>query len=66
MVASHFGHNAVVKQLLESGADVEAKDEGDRTPLVQAIEGEHVAVVKRLLETGAKMDYHYNIDAWLV
>ncbi|PKK35053.1 hypothetical protein CI102_15277, partial [Trichoderma harzianum] len=57
MVASHFGHDAVVKQLLENGAEVEAKDEGNRTPLVQAIEGQHVAVVKRLLERGAKMDY---------
>ncbi|KAK0755584.1 hypothetical protein N5P37_011826, partial [Trichoderma harzianum] len=61
MVASHFGHNAVVKELLKNGAEVEAKDEGNRTPLVQAIEGQHEAVVKRLLETGAEMDYHYEI-----
>ncbi|PKK35652.1 hypothetical protein CI102_15260 [Trichoderma harzianum] len=68
MVASHFGHNAVVKELLKNGAEVEAKDEGNRTPLVQAIEGQHVVVVKRLLETGAEMDYHYEIvsefDYW--
>ncbi|KAH7322566.1 hypothetical protein B0I35DRAFT_183940 [Stachybotrys elegans] len=59
MVASHFGLNAVVKQLLENGAELEAKDETGRTPLVEAIEGQHVAIVKRLLETGAKVDYHY-------
>ncbi|KAH7308913.1 ankyrin repeat-containing domain protein [Stachybotrys elegans] len=61
MVASHFGHNAVVKQLLENGAELEAKDEDGRTPLVEAIEGQHVATVQRLLETGAKVDYHFEV-----
>ncbi|KFA81656.1 hypothetical protein S40288_09958 [Stachybotrys chartarum IBT 40288] len=61
MVASHFGHNAVVKQLLENGAEIEAKDEAGQTPLVQAIEGQHVAIVKRLLEARAKVDYHYEL-----
>ncbi|KAF5704085.1 ankyrin repeat domain-containing protein [Fusarium globosum] len=61
MVASHFGWNAVVKQVLENGADVEAKDKRGRTPLVRAIEGQHVAIVKRLLEAGTKVDYHYKL-----
>jgi hypothetical protein len=51
-IASYFGHNTVVKQLLESGkADVDLKDKDGRTPLSYAAENGHEAVVKLLLDT---------------
>lgn len=59
MLASHFGHYAVVKHLLENGTDIEAKAKG-LTPLIHAIEQQHMVVVKLLLEKGAMMDYHYD------
>ena len=52
------GHEAVVKLLLEKGAELETKDKDyGRTPLLWAAENGHEAVVKLLLEKGAR---HYN------
>jgi ankyrin repeat protein len=49
------GHEAVVKLLLEKGAELETKDNyRGRTPLSWAAEKGHEAVVKLLLEKGAK------------
>ncbi|KFG78686.1 ankyrin repeat domain-containing protein [Metarhizium anisopliae] len=58
MVASYFGHGAIVKLLLKRGAtDLEAKDgEYNRTALWWAARNEHVAVVKLLLEQGANIE----------
>ncbi|KAH8689310.1 hypothetical protein BGW36DRAFT_70072 [Talaromyces proteolyticus] len=51
------GHEAIVKLLLEKGADLESKDhEYGRTPLSRAAEGGHEAVVKLLLEKGADLE----------
>jgi ankyrin repeat protein len=52
--AAQEGHEAVVKLLLERGAQVEVTDRYGRTPLLWAIEKGHEAVVKLLLEKGAK------------
>jgi ankyrin repeat domain-containing protein 50 len=54
MVGLYFGHETVVKLLLETGkVDVDSKDfEYGRTPLWWAAGGGHEAVVKLLLETG--------------
>ena len=41
-------HQAVVKLLLEKGADLESKDWAGRTPLSRAAEKRHEAVVKLL------------------
>ncbi|KAK0721680.1 hypothetical protein B0T26DRAFT_739157 [Lasiosphaeria miniovina] len=49
----HPCHEAVVKLLLEKGADTEVKDKGGWTPLSWAAEQGHEAVVKLLLEKGA-------------
>ncbi|OKO97966.1 Ankyrin repeat domain-containing protein 50 [Penicillium subrubescens] len=54
MLSSHYGHRAVVKLLLENGADIEARDSDyGQTPLLWATESGHEAVVKLLLEKGA-------------
>ena len=42
--------------LLENGAEVEMKEVGNRTPLVQAINNGSIAVIKLLLNNGAKVD----------
>ncbi|RKK66491.1 hypothetical protein BFJ69_g15355 [Fusarium oxysporum] len=57
MVASYYGHCAVVKLLLEKGADIEAKDTGySRTPLLWAAEEGHKTIVQLLLEKGAAIE----------
>jgi ankyrin repeat protein len=54
-LAAKNGHKAVVKLLVEKGADLESKDKDFRwTPLLWAAARGHEAVVKLLLEKGAK------------
>jgi ankyrin repeat protein len=53
---ARYGHEAVVKLLLEKGAELEAKDSYGRTPLSWAAEKGHDAVVKLLLEKGAELE----------
>jgi ankyrin repeat protein len=51
------GHEAVMKLLLEKGAELETKDDDrGRTPLLLAAENGHEAVVKLLLEKGAELE----------
>jgi hypothetical protein len=54
--AARQGREAVVKLLLEKGAEIEAKDEYGRTPLSWAAGQGHEAVVKLLLEKGAEIE----------
>ena len=54
--AAENGHEAVVKLLLEKGADLESRDSTGRTPLSRAAENGHEAVVKLLLEKGADLE----------
>ncbi|OKL62160.1 hypothetical protein UA08_02170 [Talaromyces atroroseus] len=57
MVASYFGHEAIVKILLERGAEVNSKDsEYGRTPLLWAIVNGYEAIIKLLLDKGAVID----------
>lgn len=46
-----YGQEAIVKLLVENGADVESKCSG-WTPLTRAAENGHEAIVKILLKTG--------------
>ena len=53
MIASFFGHEAVVRLLLETGkVDPDSKDYTGKTPLSWAARGGHEAIVRLLLETG--------------
>ena len=56
LVASYFGHNAVVRLSLAEGADVDAKDKDGQTPLGWAARNGHEAVVQQLLGKGADVD----------
>lgn len=54
ILASYFGHHALVKLLLDEGAETEAKDERNCTPLMWASCSGHEAIVKLLLDKGAE------------
>ena len=55
--AAENGYKAVVKLLLEKGAELEAKDSFySRTPLLYAAENGYEAVVKLLVEKGANLE----------
>jgi ankyrin repeat protein len=56
IVASYLGHSAVASLLIEKGANLESKDENDRTPLLWAAQNGHEAVVNLILEKGANME----------
>ncbi|KIW67300.1 hypothetical protein PV04_06564 [Phialophora macrospora] len=59
--AAENGYEAVVKRLLEKGADLESTDEDyGRTPLSWAVKKGHEAVVKQLLEKGANLESKEN------
>jgi ankyrin repeat protein len=51
--ATERGHEAVVKLLLDRGAELEAKDSDDPTPLSWAVKRGHKTVVKLLRDRGA-------------
>ena len=50
MYAAYSGHEAVVKLLVEKGAELDSKDRDGRTPLSHAAGNGHKAVVKLLVE----------------
>ena len=54
--AAKTGDLAVVKQLIETGGNVDERDVAERTPLSWAAEGGHVEVVQFLIEKGADVD----------
>jgi ankyrin repeat protein len=54
--ASHFGDLAIVKSLIEQGADINARDTSGRTALHYAVEYGHEDVVELLIANGADMN----------
>ena len=65
IVASYFGLGAVVKLLLDKGADLESKDDKyGQTPLSWAAENGREAVVKLLLDKGADLESKDKKNGW--
>ncbi|PQE30996.1 sex-determining fem-1 protein [Rutstroemia sp. NJR-2017a WRK4] len=54
--AAGQGHNIVVKQLLERGANLETIGEDGQTPLSSAAKKGHNSIVEQLLEKGANIE----------
>lgn len=52
--AADFGHGLVVEYLIKKGADINAKDKHDITPLLAAIFEGHSDVVRLMLDKGAQ------------
>ena len=60
-MAAVFGLDWLIEELLQQGADLDARDWQKQTPLHRAIEHGHTSVVKRLLERGANPESR---DRW--
>ena len=56
MAASQGGHKDVVRLLIQSGADVDSRDNCGCTPLMPASHAGYLDVVRLLLESGAVAD----------
>jgi ankyrin repeat protein len=54
MLAAGDGHTSVVKTLIGSGSDINAKDEVGVTALTRAAVEGHTAIVQLLKQAGAK------------
>ncbi|RYP71819.1 hypothetical protein DL770_008057 [Monosporascus sp. CRB-9-2] len=54
--AAKNGHEAVFKRLLDTGANLEARDKANSTPLLWAARNGHEAVVKLLLDKKANLE----------
>ena len=53
--AAAFNHGRIIEILLDSGADLEAKDELEMTPFLMAVSQGTVEAAKLLLERGANL-----------
>lgn len=53
MEAAAGGHLAIVRWLVDAGADIHARDHGNWTPLVLSARGGHLEVMRFLLQRGA-------------
>jgi ankyrin repeat protein len=65
--AARFNQLAVVRRLLASGADPDARDSHRGTPLMDAAVGGHVKVIEELLAHGAdvtKKSYAHETAEW--
>ncbi|KXZ55023.1 hypothetical protein GPECTOR_3g185 [Gonium pectorale] len=54
------GHEEVTKLLMQSGANKEALNEGNHTPLAEAVAHGKDAVVRAMLDAGADKNYKWN------
>ena len=63
-IAARNGHLSVVKVLLSSGIDIEARDDGNRTALYAAAAGNKPDVVRFLCESNAKVNILARHSSW--
>ena len=63
--ASKTGNLDRVRELLDSGVDIETKDEHDHTPLYNAVDNQNVEIVKLLIKRGANVNAQ-GYDYWSV
>ena len=56
ILASAFGHDAMVRELLEANAQKEFRDQWGRTALANAAMGGHEKIVSSLIQAGASPD----------
>jgi ankyrin repeat protein len=63
--ASRTGNLDRVRELLDSGVDIETKDEYNHTPLYLAVSNQDVEIVKLLIKRGADVNAH-GFDYWSV
>ncbi|MFN8441603.1 MAG: ankyrin repeat domain-containing protein [Caldilineaceae bacterium] len=61
IVAAETGDTARVRQLLQAGAQINARDERGRTAVMAATHGNQVATVALLIEAGADIDQQDNL-----
>lgn len=61
-VAAQGGHIKTLKVLLEAGAEVNVKDEEDRTPLLLAVKGNYGDIAVELVSAGANPNMPYKDD----
>ncbi|MFD9793473.1 ankyrin repeat domain-containing protein [Streptomyces sp. NPDC059070] len=68
LVGAERGDVDAVRAALDGGADIEARDQHGRTPLLLAAIGDHVAAAEVLVAAGADPDAQDDRDdsAWLV
>jgi Ankyrin repeats (3 copies) len=64
--ASRNGHIDAVTLLVDSGANVNMKNEHESTPLRAAYDGRHLEAMRILLEHGAVVDMPYDLNGSLV
>jgi hypothetical protein len=54
--AAAYGKTSIMRQLLDSGADVNARDKDGQTPLMKAVWNSHANAVIALLQNGANIN----------
>jgi len=59
-LAAEFGDTAMVTLLLDGGAEIDSRDDENRTPLYRAAVGGHAETVGVLLDRGAMIDAREN------
>jgi len=62
----HNGNYDIIKELVESGADIEARTKSRLTPLMIALSQGHNDIAKYLVDKGAKLDVKDNTGSTLL
>ncbi len=61
-IAAHCGHLEIVKELIKSGADVNAKSNNSNTALMGAAVYGDLEIIKELINSGADINAKNNIN----